>query len=84
MSSHHHQMLGQAPWKYLRDAVAQPVKNPSANAGDLQETRVRSLGQEDTLEKEMATHSSSLAWKIPCTGKPWQAYSPWGGRVRHN
>ena len=31
----------------------------------VQETRVRSLGQEDYLEKEMATHSSTLAWKIP-------------------
>ena len=31
------------------------------------ETRVRSLGQEDPLEKEMATHSSTLAWKIPWT-----------------
>ena len=34
----------------------------------MQETRVRSLGREDPLEKEMATHSSTLAWKIPC---PW-------------
>ena len=33
----------------------------------VQETQVRSLGQEDTLEKEMATHSSILAWKIPWT-----------------
>ena len=33
----------------------------------MQETRVRPLGQEDTLEKEMATHSSSLTWKIPWT-----------------
>ena len=31
----------------------------------MQETRIRSLGQEDPLEKEMATHSSTLAWKIP-------------------
>ena len=34
-----------------------------------QETQVRSLGQEDPLEKEMATHSSILAWKIPWTEK---------------
>ena len=39
------------------------VKNPPA----MQETLVRSLGQEDTLEKEMATHSSILAWGIPWT-----------------
>ena len=37
------------------------MKNPP----DKQETQVRSLGQEDTLEEEMATHSSILAWKIP-------------------
>ena len=34
------------------------------------ETRVRSLGWEDILEKEMATHSSTLAWKIPLTEEP--------------
>ena len=36
----------------------------------MQETQVRSLGQEDPLEKEMATHSSILAWKIPWTEGP--------------
>ena len=36
----------------------------------MQETRVRSLGQEDPLEKEMVTHSSILAWRIPWTEKP--------------
>ena len=35
------------------------------------ETRVRSLGWEDALEKEMATHSSSLAWKNPMDGGAW-------------
>ena len=39
------------------------VKNPPA----MQETQVRSLGWEDPLEKEMATHSSILAWRIPWT-----------------
>ena len=34
------------------------------------ETWVQSLGREDLLEKEMATHSSPLAWKIPCTEEP--------------
>ena len=43
--------------------VAQLVKNLPAK----QETQVQSLGQEDPLEKEMATHSSTLAWKIPWT-----------------
>ena len=36
----------------------------------MQETRVRSLSQEDPLEKEMATHSSILAWEIPRTEEP--------------
>ena len=41
------------------------------------ETRVRSLGWEDRLEKEMETHSSILAWKIPWMEKPGAGYSPW-------
>ena len=44
----------------------------------MQETRVRSLGQEDLLEKAVATHSSILAWKIPWTEEPGRLYSPWG------
>ena len=44
--------------------VALLVKNPPANAGDT-EMWVQSLGREDPLEEEMATHSSTLAWKIP-------------------
>ena len=54
--------------------VAQKVKHLTAT----QETRVRFLGQEDPLEKEMATHSSILAWKIPRTEEPSRLYSPWG------
>ena len=46
--------------------VAQTVKNLPA----MQETRVQSLGQEDPLEKGMATHSSVLAWEIPWTEEP--------------
>ena len=46
--------------------VAQLVKNLPA----VKETWVRSLGQEDALEKEMATHSSILAWRIPWTEEP--------------
>ena len=45
------------------------VKNLSANAGNIRDW-VQSLGQEDPLEKEMATHSSILAWKIPWTEEP--------------
>ena len=44
------------------------------------ETLVRSLGQEDPLEKEMATHSSIIAWRIPWTEEPG-GYNPWGHRV---
>ena len=43
---------------------------------ELQETQVRSLGQEDPLEEGMATHSSILAWRIPWTGS-LAGYSPW-------
>ena len=43
------------------------LKNPSANAGDIREW-VGSLVWEDSLEKEMATHSSNPAWEIPWTG----------------
>ena len=43
----------------------------------MQETHVQSLGQEDALEKEIATHSSTLAWKIPWTEEPRGARS-WG------
>ena len=46
--------------------VAQLVKNLPT----VQETQVRSLGQEDPLEKEMAAHSSTLAWKIPWMEEP--------------
>ena len=46
--------------------VAQSVKNLPA----MQETQVRFLGQEDPLEKEMATHSSIIAWKIPWADEP--------------
>ena len=44
----------------------------------MQETWVQSLGWEDPLEKEMATHSSILAWKIPWTEEPGGLYNPWG------
>ena len=55
--------LWQASWASL---VAQMVKNLPA----VQENQVRSLGQEDPLEKGMAPHSSILAWRIPWTEEP--------------
>ena len=56
--------------------MAQWVENPPA-LQETQETRVQSLGQEDPLEKEMATHSSILAWRIPWT-EELRRLSPWG------
>ena len=48
------------------------------------ETGVQSLGQEDPLEKEMATHSSILAWKIPWTEEPGRLQSMGSQRVGHD
>ena len=52
------------------------VKNPRA----MQEMQVLSLGQEDPLEKETATHASILAWRIPWTEEPGRGYSSWGNK----
>ena len=58
----------------MRDfLVAQIVKNLPA----MQETRIQSLGQADPLEKDMATHPSILAWRIPYT-RSLEGYSSWG------
>ena len=60
--------------------VTQLVKNlPS-----VLETRVQFLGQEDPLEKELATHSSILAWRIPMDGGPWQATVHGVARIKHD
>ena len=60
--------------------VAQTVKRLPA----MQETWVQSLGQEDPLEKEMGTHSSTLAWKIPWMDEPGRLQSMGSQRVRQN
>ena len=60
--------------------MAQTVKNLPA----VQETRVRSLGWEDPLEKEMAIHSSILAWRIPWTEEPGGLESMGPQRVRND
>ena len=60
--------------------VAQTVKHLPATW----ETRVQSLGREDPLEKEMANHSSTLAWKIPWTEEPDRLQSMGWQRVGHN
>ena len=67
-------------WLSRASLVAQRVKClPS-----VRETRVQSLDQEDPLEKEMATYSVTLAWKIPWTGKPGRLQSMGLQRVRHD
>ena len=56
---------------FLSSLVVQSIKSLPA----MQEPRVQSLGQEDPLEKEMATHSSILAWRIPWTKEPGRLQS---------
>ena len=63
----------------LTSLVAQTVKRLPT----VQVTQVRSLGGEDPLEKEMATHSSTLAWKIPRTEEPGRLQSMGLQRVGH-
>ena len=60
--------------------LAQKVKNMPG----MQETQVQSLNQEDPLEKEMATHSSILAWRIPWTEESCGLPSTGSQRVRDN
>ena len=60
--------------------VAQTVKRLST----MQETQVRSLGPEDPMEKEMAIHSSTIAWKIPWTEEPGRLQSMGSQRVGHD
>ena len=58
------------------------VKNPLA-VQEVLETRVQSLGPKDPLEEGMATHSSSLAWRIPWTEEPGGLQSMGSQRVGH-
>ena len=60
--------------------MAQMVKNTPAT----QDTQVQTLGQEDPLEKGMATHSNILAWRIPWSEKPCQLQSMGSQRVSHD
>ena len=63
--------------------MAQAVKNLSAMQ-EMQETGVQPLGQEDSLEKEMATHSSILAWRISWMEEPGRLQSMGSLRVGHD
>ena len=60
--------------------MAQTVKRVPA----MRETRVQFLGREDPLEEEMATHSSTLAWKMPWTEEPDRLQSMGSQRVAHD
>ena len=71
--SHHYKNIWASP-------VVQMVKNHPV----MQETWVRSLSREDPLEKEMATHSSILAWRIPWTEEPGGLQSMGLQRVGHD
>ena len=70
----------QCPCPLWASLVAQRVKYLPA----IQETWVRTLGQEDPLEKEMATHSSTLAWKIQWTEKPGRQQTMGSQRIGHD
>ena len=60
--------------------VIQTIKNLPA----MQETQVRSLGQDDSFGEEMAAHSSILAWRIPWTEEPGSIHSMGLQRIRYN
>ena len=64
----------------LDSLVAQTVKSLLA----IRETQLRLLGQEDPLEKEMAAHSSILAWRIPWVEEPGRLWSMGSQKVGHN
>ena len=72
----------------LRDEMGFPGgsagKEPACQCRRHKRSRVRSLGQEDPLEKETATHSSILVWKIPWTVEPGGLQSMESQRVGHN
>ena len=65
---------------FMASLVAQMVKRLPA----VRETWVRSLGWKDPLEKEMATHSSTLAWRIPWTEEPGRLQSMGSQRLGHD
>ena len=75
-------LAGYGPWGLTSSTrlAAQTVKR----LPEVRETRIRSLGWEDPLEKEMATHSSILAWKITWTEEPGRLQSMGSQRVGHD
>ena len=71
-------------YAFWHDMVASLVAQTVKHLPAMQETWVQSLGQKDPLEKEMAPHSSTLAWKIPRTEEPGRLQSMGSQRVRHD
>ena len=74
-------------FKHLRTNLGFPSDSPVKNLPviqDVLEMWVQSLGQEDPMEKEMATHSSILPWKIPWTKEPGSLQSIRSQRVTHD
>ena len=69
---------------WLKRSKTSPVAQMVKRLPTTRETWVRSLGWEDLVEKEMATHSSILAWKIPWTEEPGRLQSMGSQRVRHD
>ena len=69
---------------HVSSLVASPVAQTAKRLPVMRETRVQSLGGEDPQEKEMATHSSSLAWEIPQIEEPGRLQSMGSQRVGHN
>ena len=68
----------------ITDSMASLVAQTVKRLPTMQEIRVQSLGWEDLLEKEMATYSSILAWKIPWTEEAWRVPVHEVTRVRHD
>ena len=66
------------------DSMASLVAQRLKHLPPMRDTRVQSLGREDPLEKEMATHSSILAWRIPWTEEPGRLQSTGPQRVGHD
>ena len=64
-------------WKRLQEKKTSLVAETVKRLSTIQETQVQSLGWKDALEKEIATHSSTTAWKIPWT-RSLVGYTPWG------
>ena len=71
-------------WPQASEIWSSPVAQTVKNLPVIQETWIQSLGQEDPLEKGMATHSSILAWRIPQIEEPGRLQSTESQEVEHN